>query len=69
MKWKILKPKEAHKFGMKILRAGPERYLEIDLCSIPDGMSIDEFIDFVEKAGIVMNVDFRKYKRKRNEAD
>ena len=43
MKWKILKPKEAHKLGIRILKAGPERYLEINLFSIPDGMSVVEF--------------------------
>ncbi len=62
MKWKILKPKEAHKLGIRILRAGPERYLEINLFSIPNGMSTDEFINFIEKTGVVLNTECKNIK-------
>ena len=65
MKWKILKPKEAHKLGIRILKAGPERYLEIDLYCIPDGMYIDEFMDFIERTGIVINADYKKHKKRK----
>jgi len=63
MKWKILKPKEAHKLGIRILRVGPERFLEIDFFSIPNGMSVAEFIDLIERTGVVLNADCRKYKK------
>lgn len=65
MKWKILKPKEAHKLGIRILRAGPERYLEINLFSIPDGMSVVEFINFIERTGVVLNTDCKKHKKRK----
>ena len=60
MKWKILKPKEAHKLGIRILRVGPERFLEINFFSIPDGMSVTEFIDLIERTGVVLNADYKK---------
>ena len=50
---------------MRILKAGPERYLEIDLYCIPDGMSIDEFMDFIERTGIVINADYKKHKKRK----
>ena len=65
MKWKILKPKEVHKLGIRILKAGPERYLEIDFFSIPDGMSVAEFIDLIERTGVVLNADYKKHKKRK----
>jgi hypothetical protein len=65
MKWKILKSKEAHKLKIRILRAGPERYLEINLSSIHKGMSVDEFIDFIESTGIVLNANCKKHKKRK----
>ena len=63
MKWKIIKKEVGKKLGLHILRAGPECYLEIDILSIPDGMSIPEYINFIQKTGIVLKSDFTKRRK------
>ena len=65
MKWKIIKKGIAKKLGLHILRGGPECYLEIDLYSIPDGWTVLEFIDFVQKTGIVLKADRKNNQNRR----
>lgn len=65
MKWKIIKEKEAKKLKIRTLRAGPDTYLVIDVTGIPVGLSIPDFIENIQRSGIVF-ISSRRRKHKKH---
>ena len=67
-KWVILNPEEANKRKLKLLSIDDETtLLSIDIAYIPSGMTISEYLDMIQKYGIVIQftpgakpVEFKK---------
>ena len=51
MKWKIVNNKRAGELHIKLVENG---IIIVDITKIPIGMSIEEFIDFIQENNIVL---------------
>ncbi len=54
MGWKIIDEEGARKLGVSIYNAGGNGYLTISLSSIPSGMTIDAFVEYIQEKKIVL---------------
>lgn len=54
IKWEIKDAKRADNFKLELIHSGDDVLLVIDTKYIPDGMSVKDFIDFIQKEGIVI---------------
>lgn len=57
-KWKILKPKEAKKYGITSLTMDDGGvFLKIAFSNIPEGMDVKDWLKFIVDKGIVERVE------------
>ncbi|MBR1436350.1 MAG: hypothetical protein IJ584_14710 [Bacteroidales bacterium] len=54
MKWEIVDKESANKFGLRIIPADGDQYLEVKVENIPKGMEIYDFLQLIQKTGIVV---------------
>lgn len=65
MRWRILHKERADKLGLRLLKAGSETFLEISLVNIPLGMSVPDFVNYIQRTGIVINGNYNKPRKRR----
>lgn len=63
MKWEIVDKKSANKFGLKITPADDEQYLVVNVENIPKGMSICDFLEFIQETGVVVCENLSRNRR------
>lgn len=54
MKWKIIDEGRANQMKLSLIEAGDELYLKIDVKDIPQGMTPEQFIQFVKDEGVAL---------------
>lgn len=53
-KWQIIKKDEAELLGISIAYPDEAGLLVVDMRSIPSGMCLEEFVDYIQDNGIVL---------------
>ena len=54
--WKILDEDGAKKLGIKLIKSEDGEYMMVDMAYIPKGLTIEEYIDMIQKNKIVLNL-------------
>ena len=57
MRWKIIDKEEADQYDLKILEVGSNTLLEINLKYMPYGMSIEDYVEWIQKEGIALKIE------------
>lgn len=59
--WHILDRERAQEQKLELIDLGNGRtLLAINICNIPQGMSIADYIEFIQRTGIVVKDDYRQ---------
>lgn len=65
MKWEIVDKESTNKFGLKIIPADGDQYLVVNVENIPKGMSIYDFLEFIQETGVVVCENLSRNRRGR----
>lgn len=57
MKWTIIDKEKADQLKLRLLEVDSNTLLEINLRHIPSGMTIEDFIKYIQREGIVFKVE------------
>ena len=55
-RWKIIDSKRGEEFGIKELEIDPEGLIVLDVLSIPPGMSLERYLEYIEEKGVLLKI-------------